>query len=250
MAVAGGLGHHRIIVPVPVLTPRLSSFWLQLMTSVDMETARNLVDSMTNTVVVHERRLEKLTGIEPRPFATAVREALADRAERTRPRGEPAAHAAMVCRTGARRRRRGAEHRSAAASREHRVPGARCGPRVGVVESGDRLRAERQPRALRTRRRSRARRARRRGDVRRVRRRAGHRPAHRLARRADPAHPRQGRRRSGGPRRRGRADQRGGRGAVLPRRADRRARRRRACAATCSRSSRTSSSPASSATRP
>jgi uncharacterized protein YbjT (DUF2867 family) len=34
MAVAGGLGHHRILVPVPVLTPRLSSVWLKLTTSV------------------------------------------------------------------------------------------------------------------------------------------------------------------------------------------------------------------------
>jgi uncharacterized protein YbjT (DUF2867 family) len=78
LTIAHELGHHRLIVPVPVLTPRLSSFWLRLVTTVDMQTARNLVDSMTNTVVVHERRLEELTGVTPRPFEQAAREALAE----------------------------------------------------------------------------------------------------------------------------------------------------------------------------
>lgn len=77
LEIAAALDQRRLIVPVPVLTPRLSSFWLRLVTSVDFQTARNLVDSMTNTVVVHERRLERLTGVTPRPFAVAVREALA-----------------------------------------------------------------------------------------------------------------------------------------------------------------------------
>ena len=80
LEIAHQRGHRRLIVPVPVLTPQLSSFWLRLVTTVDMQTARNLVDSMTNTVVVHDHRLEELTGVQPRSFATAVREALADRA--------------------------------------------------------------------------------------------------------------------------------------------------------------------------
>ena len=79
LAIAHAWGKHRLILPVPVLTPQLSSFWLRLVTTVDMQTARNLVDSMTNPVVVHERRLEELTGVTPRPFAQAVREALAER---------------------------------------------------------------------------------------------------------------------------------------------------------------------------
>jgi uncharacterized protein YbjT (DUF2867 family) len=78
LTIAHELGHRRLIVPVPVLTPRLSSFWLRLVTTVDMQTARNLVDSMTNTVVVHEHRLEGLTGVTPRPFEQAAREALAE----------------------------------------------------------------------------------------------------------------------------------------------------------------------------
>ena len=41
-------------MPVPLLTPRLSSMWLSLVTDVDQATARNLVDSMNNEVVVQD----------------------------------------------------------------------------------------------------------------------------------------------------------------------------------------------------
>ncbi|MCU1503697.1 MAG: NADH-binding protein [Ilumatobacteraceae bacterium] len=70
------------ILPVPVLSPSLSSRWLGLVTDVDMETARNLVGSMTNTVVVNERRLEELAGHRPMPFLDAARAALAERRRR------------------------------------------------------------------------------------------------------------------------------------------------------------------------
>ena len=58
-------GRHRVIVPVPLLSPRLSSHWLRLVTDVDLPTARSLVDSLTNDVVVHDRRLERLVGHPP-----------------------------------------------------------------------------------------------------------------------------------------------------------------------------------------
>ena len=48
------MGRRRLIVPVPLLSPRLSSHWLRLITDVDLTTARALVDSMTNEVVVHD----------------------------------------------------------------------------------------------------------------------------------------------------------------------------------------------------
>ena len=75
----------RFILPVPVLSPSLSSQWLRLVTNVDLQTARSLVDSMTNEVVVHERRLEKLTGHRPMTFIEAARLALADRGHRREP---------------------------------------------------------------------------------------------------------------------------------------------------------------------
>jgi uncharacterized protein YbjT (DUF2867 family) len=79
------MGVHRVIVPVPLLSPRLSSHWLRLMTDVDLTTAQALVDSMTNEVVVHDHRIEKLLGRVPMTFEAAAAEALAARARRLGP---------------------------------------------------------------------------------------------------------------------------------------------------------------------
>lgn len=80
--VADEKGKSLHILPVPLLSPGLSSHWLRLITDVDLQTARSLVDSMTNEVVVTDRRLEKLTGHRPMQFIEAVRVALADRKAR------------------------------------------------------------------------------------------------------------------------------------------------------------------------
>jgi uncharacterized protein YbjT (DUF2867 family) len=76
------MDRRRVIAPVPLLSPRLSSHWLRLITDVDLTTARALVDSMTNEVVVHDHRLDELLGHTPMTFAEAAAEALAMRAER------------------------------------------------------------------------------------------------------------------------------------------------------------------------
>jgi len=78
-------GRRRLIVPVPVLSPRLSSQWLRLVTDVDLPTARALVDSMTNAVVVRDRSIEALVGHTTMTFRVAAEIALADRAERLDP---------------------------------------------------------------------------------------------------------------------------------------------------------------------
>lgn len=80
-------GRRRLIVPVPVLSPRLSSHWLNLITDVDMTTARALVDSLTNEVVVHDRRIDAIVGTPEAPyrplaFAAAVSAALTARERR------------------------------------------------------------------------------------------------------------------------------------------------------------------------
>ena len=67
------------IVPVPLLTPRLSSRWLALVTSVDLQTATNLIESMSNEVVVRDESLRRLVGLTATPFEEAVRQALAER---------------------------------------------------------------------------------------------------------------------------------------------------------------------------
>ena len=45
------------ILIIPLLTPRLSSHWLSFVTDVDTATARNLVDSMSNEVVVTDHSI-------------------------------------------------------------------------------------------------------------------------------------------------------------------------------------------------
>ena len=70
------MGHRRVILPVPLLSPRLSSRWLRFITDVDLRTARSLVDSMCNEVVVHDHRINELLGHQPMSFEDAASTAL------------------------------------------------------------------------------------------------------------------------------------------------------------------------------
>jgi uncharacterized protein YbjT (DUF2867 family) len=69
------------IVKVPVLTPRLSSYWLALVTDVDTTTGRNLIDSMGTEVVVTDRSIEEIVPGAPIPYEEAVRRALEEAAD-------------------------------------------------------------------------------------------------------------------------------------------------------------------------
>ena len=71
-------GRRLTIVPVPVVSPRLSSLWLTLVTDVDTTTGRALVDSMTNEVVVRDQSIRDLIPFQPMPYNAAVRKALAE----------------------------------------------------------------------------------------------------------------------------------------------------------------------------
>jgi nucleoside-diphosphate-sugar epimerase len=71
-----------LIVPVPFLSPRLSSHWLRLITDVDLTTAQALVDSMTNEVVVRDNRIRELLDHQPVSFEAAVADALRARDQR------------------------------------------------------------------------------------------------------------------------------------------------------------------------
>lgn len=77
-------GRKTIVLPVPLLTPSLSSRWLSLVTDVDVATGRSLVDSMTNEVVVRDDSIRKLTSFEPMDYDTAVLQALGERAKASR----------------------------------------------------------------------------------------------------------------------------------------------------------------------
>ena len=69
------------IVTVPVLTPRLSSYWLALVTDVDTTTGRNLIDSMGTEVVVTDDSIREVVPGEPLSYAEAVRRALEERTQ-------------------------------------------------------------------------------------------------------------------------------------------------------------------------
>jgi uncharacterized protein YbjT (DUF2867 family) len=70
------------IVRVPVLTPRLSSYWLAFVTDVDATTGRNLIDSMGTEVIVTDRSIQDIVPGDPLPYGEAVRRALEDTGER------------------------------------------------------------------------------------------------------------------------------------------------------------------------
>jgi hypothetical protein len=70
-------------VPVPFLTPWLSSLWIGLVTPVDPGVARPLVEGLSTETVVTDPTAAELFDLEPQPFAEAVREALREQNEET-----------------------------------------------------------------------------------------------------------------------------------------------------------------------
>jgi len=69
-------GLKRYIYTIPVMTPRLSSYWLYFVTSTSYKLAINLVNSMKVEVVANDNRLEKMLGIRPVNYREAVKLAL------------------------------------------------------------------------------------------------------------------------------------------------------------------------------
>ena len=69
-------GRRPLIVEVPVLTPRLSSYWLRLVTPVGASVARPLIEGLRTATIVRDDRIRRLVPIELTPFATAVAQAV------------------------------------------------------------------------------------------------------------------------------------------------------------------------------
>jgi len=67
----------RIIIPVPVLTPRLSSLWINLVTPVSYRIARPLAEGLKNRVVVTDGTTQWLMPHEPLSIREAIHRALA-----------------------------------------------------------------------------------------------------------------------------------------------------------------------------
>jgi uncharacterized protein YbjT (DUF2867 family) len=62
----------RTIITVPIMTPKLSSYWLYFVTSTSYKLAVNLVDSMKVEVVCQENSLDKQLGIQLLSYEEAV----------------------------------------------------------------------------------------------------------------------------------------------------------------------------------
>ena len=74
------VGKKRRIIPVGVLTPRLSSYWLRLVTTVPVNVARALIDGLSQDVIADDHRLEELVPQRLLGFRESASEALeADR---------------------------------------------------------------------------------------------------------------------------------------------------------------------------
>jgi uncharacterized protein YbjT (DUF2867 family) len=68
--------HKRLVVPVPYFTPRLSSYWIHLITPVPAYIARPLADGLRNPAVCQDSRIERLIPQELIACRRAIRLAI------------------------------------------------------------------------------------------------------------------------------------------------------------------------------
>lgn len=82
LTVARALGLRRLLIQVPVLTPRLSSYWVNLVTPIPARLARSLIESVKHETTCENDDARRLFAFTPMSFADAVRAALQHIAER------------------------------------------------------------------------------------------------------------------------------------------------------------------------
>ncbi len=70
-------GLRRLMIPVPLLTPHLSSLWLGLVTPVHARVGRQIVDSLRNSTVVHDPSAMEVFSVRPVGMRQAIARALA-----------------------------------------------------------------------------------------------------------------------------------------------------------------------------
>ncbi len=75
-------GLKRLLIPVPLLTPRLSSLWLRLVTPLYASVGRWLIDGMRNQTIVTDAEPARRYALKPRGLMQAVTEATRQRGER------------------------------------------------------------------------------------------------------------------------------------------------------------------------
>ncbi len=75
-------GQINLYIPVPVLTPRISSYWVGLVTPIKASIAMPLIEGLKNEVVCKDNRIRQLIPFDPTPYEEAVQLALEE--EKTR----------------------------------------------------------------------------------------------------------------------------------------------------------------------
>ncbi|WP_435333833.1 NAD(P)H-binding protein [Haloarchaeobius sp. TZWWS8] len=71
-------GRPAIIIPVPVLTPRLSAYWIELVTDVPRRLVRPLVAGLQNEVTADDDAIRELVPISLTSYETAIERATGD----------------------------------------------------------------------------------------------------------------------------------------------------------------------------
>lgn len=78
---AAARGLRRYIVGVPVLSPRLSSYWVNLITPVPASIARPLIEGLRNEVIVTDDSARRYPAVDPLDYDEAVAAALTRQVE-------------------------------------------------------------------------------------------------------------------------------------------------------------------------
>jgi len=65
-------GFKNWILTVPIMTPKLSSYWLYFVTSTSYRLALNLVDSMKIEIIAKDKRLQEILNIKPHTYLEAI----------------------------------------------------------------------------------------------------------------------------------------------------------------------------------
>lgn len=78
LSVARAMGLKRHLVYVPVLTPRLSSYWVNLVTPIPSEVARALIEGLKSKTVCENHEALEIFDFKPMGLGEAVRLALAN----------------------------------------------------------------------------------------------------------------------------------------------------------------------------
>jgi uncharacterized protein YbjT (DUF2867 family) len=76
LTVARELGLRRFLIQVPVLTPRLSSYWVNLVTPIPARLARILIESVRHETICENTDALRIFNFTPMKFEDAVREAI------------------------------------------------------------------------------------------------------------------------------------------------------------------------------